>query len=246
MFSQKAADGETEQYNYMYLNDGCNRDLGFANFQTVVMDGVPISPIDKMFGKVEDIGGMGDMGIVLTDHGFWDIEPNSTGIVTYAYDGRHELGQLGEGRTLNSDATKLVSPELDVGEGDKVSEIDRTWRLDSSDVWRLALGASSHPVYPSYPNIIKGNCVFKGGGENVGVYSDDDKQTYLIVGMVLEKFREMLFSIPSYSYVFTTWLYGDVTMGEEGWLKSIYPNLANIVNGQLTDKVKFNEPCDLD
>ena len=56
------------------------------------MDGVPISPIDRIFGKVEDVGGMGDTGIVLTDHGFWDIEPNNTGIVTYAYDGRHELG----------------------------------------------------------------------------------------------------------------------------------------------------------
>lgn len=69
-------DSETGKSHYIYVNgDSYDQTYGFPEVKLLVNDTLTTSP-DNVFSRVESIKSLESINIVLTDYGFWDIEPN--------------------------------------------------------------------------------------------------------------------------------------------------------------------------
>ena len=63
-------------YYYIYLNDDSYDPVyGLTPIKTIAVGSLIVPPED-VFKKVESIKELDNVTIALTDHGFWDIEPN--------------------------------------------------------------------------------------------------------------------------------------------------------------------------
>lgn len=71
--------------HYLFMNEDSYDSLyGLREMKSVVVDGLVVNAID-VFTNVEAVRQLDDVCIALTNYGFWDIEPNTTDYVTYAY-----------------------------------------------------------------------------------------------------------------------------------------------------------------
>ena len=93
-------------------------------------DTLTTSP-DNVFHRVESIKTLESVNIVLTDYGFWDIEPNQTMDVTYAFTGDKKCGET-QHSTYGWE-NKVVHPDfMEAEAGDSVVEYDKPWRKTGS------------------------------------------------------------------------------------------------------------------
>lgn len=84
-----------------------------------------------MFRSIESIKSLDSVTIVLTDYGFWDIEPNQTDYITYSYCGTEKEYNVIEG-DYQARGDKVVLPTTVLGDADKVVEYDKVWKLSGS------------------------------------------------------------------------------------------------------------------
>ena len=63
-------------YHYAYINDDSfDSKYGIPDIGTIVVSELVTSP-DQVFNRVEFMKTLGEVNIMMTDCGFWDIEPN--------------------------------------------------------------------------------------------------------------------------------------------------------------------------
>ena len=195
VFNQQV-NGKTK-YHYVYFNeDSYDSTYGFTNIKSVVVDQLIVKP-DDVFTKVEELRGLDNVNIVMTDYGFWDIEPNMTSNITYSYRQKDGKTYVKTGvAAFNSRTTKLVKPTIALATSDKVDEYDKVWELakKSGSSWvvdktngtnykckyvgnalpNTNIESPNHENYPKYLKEIIGTGgkthQFVGGTVNFGVY----------------------------------------------------------------------------
>ena len=92
--SEEVSDGEdgettttTTKYSYLYFSESSyDKKYGFAKIEQVSVDGTIVAPGD-VWTRVESLNALDTVNIVLTDYGFWDIEPNESYYRTWMYNG---------------------------------------------------------------------------------------------------------------------------------------------------------------
>ena len=76
------------KYYYAFINeDSYDRNYGLTRIKSVVVDQLLLSP-EEVFQRIDSIKSLGEINIVMTDYGFWDIEPNMTNSITYSFRGK--------------------------------------------------------------------------------------------------------------------------------------------------------------
>ena len=73
------------EYRYFYFNnESYDKLYGFSTVNTLVVDQLVVHPKD-VFAKVDSIKTLDTVNVLMTNYGFWDIEPNNTRDITYSY-----------------------------------------------------------------------------------------------------------------------------------------------------------------
>ena len=128
------------EYHYLYMNEKSFDEVyGFNVIDKLATDGFSV-PVSSVISKVEYIKSLGNQNIVMTDYGFWGIEPNMTNDITYSYRGMKDYDD--EVEFKNSRTDKIVLPTFDVGETDVVVEYDRLWKSSGDN---YVNGSISYP-----------------------------------------------------------------------------------------------------
>lgn len=101
---------------------------------------------DDVFTRVEEMRDLDNVSIVMTDYGFWDIEPNTTNDVTYSYRQKDAKTYETDVAAFNSSTTKLVKPTIALAPSDKVVEYDKVWELakKSGSSWVVDKTSGTH------------------------------------------------------------------------------------------------------
>ena len=250
-------DDETtaQQYHYIYLNEDSYDDTyGFTKISTIVTDRI-ILPVSKVFNNVKSVKEIGDVNIVMTDYGFWDIEVNTTKDVTYSYSTQKEY-HVDDVSVLNNHKRKLIKPDVEIRSTDKIVQYDRIWGEVAFDAnvngWREVENGGTHyqcrcvdegqtPTNLVYPKEILTGSQFVGGTKDFAVYdSSGENPVYILTAMTGEQFKNMLFSQQTLAQKFLKWMYSQVVVypGEgEHYLMKGNPEFARYINEKLTDKL---------
>lgn len=110
---------EDGKFRYVYMNDkSFDQTYGFPEIRKLLTDGMMLD-VQDVFDKVDSTRQLGDIPIVLTDWGFWDMEQNSTNDLTYSYGGDKEYTRLPDHEWVSDKRKdlidKVVLPEQDKG-----------------------------------------------------------------------------------------------------------------------------------
>ena len=218
------------EYHYLYMNDESFDEVyGFNVIDKLETNGVPF-PVSSAISKVEYIKSLGTQDIVMTDYGFWGIEPNMTNDITYSYRGMKDYEDGIEFK--NSRTDKIVLPTMNVGETDVVVEYDRVWKLSGD---KYVNGNISYPKSIFSSNV---ESKYSGSGDDFAIYwGSDDKGRILIPFDDVKVFEQALFSEPRLSEIFIDYVYEQVTHPEKGeyYLRRNYSKFASTVNQSLSD-----------
>lgn len=202
-------------YHYAYFNEGTyDQTYGFTAMKTIAVDQL-IVDVKDVFRSVESIKTLDSVTIVLTDYGFWDIEPNETDYITYSYRGGEKKHSVIDGE-YQARGDKVVLPTIVVGETDRVVEYDKVWKLSGK---KYAYEGSGTGKSMSYMRDLVGEDGeihgFVGGTDTFAIYNGvssgtDNYPAYILTQISLEQFNSLLFSTPGLVTPFFKWLYGKI------------------------------------
>ena len=194
--------------HYIYMNGKTYDNLyGFTEVEDVVADGL-IVPAYKMFSKTHQLRMFSNVEVALTDYGFWDIEPNTTGKKTYSYRGKKGL-EITNGDEFNGRDDKIIHPiNVQYENGDKVVEYGKIWKK-SDDAYVECHGENGELIEGMKKylrEILKHQ--FVGGTDTFAVYdSTENKPPQILVDMTQQQFNSQLFSTPALVNKIVQWLY---------------------------------------
>ena len=209
-------------YHYAYLNESTyDRNYGFVEIRQVVNDTLVVDP-DKVFSKVESIKELDNVTIALTDYGFWDLEPNQTNTITYSYRGGKSHSNVSY-NNYPKEQTKVVLPDGAVEAGQIVVQYDKPWTLSADGNYyshETSKFVRTFKIETEEHELVGAVDDYQSDGawiENFAVYnSTANENAYIVAGVSVDEFRNLLYANSSLSGLFTQWLYDQVTDPNKG------------------------------
>lgn len=188
--------------HYLYLDDlSYDRTYGFKEIKQLITDQLIARPQD-VFTQLDSFKQLDTFTIAMTNYGFWDVEENHTNDIVYSYLGtKNHMDGITIG---NNREDKIVLPDFNLSDSDKVCEYDKVWELQNG---RYVNGEVS------YPQVISKNGThdFVGGTDAFAIYdvtnNDDDSTAMMLVVIKLEQFKALMFSNPIISNLFMKYMY---------------------------------------
>lgn len=209
---------DSQGFSYLYINeDTLAKAYGYTKIDELVSD-QQVFKVGTVFSEMKSIKSLNTVNVVLTDYGFWDIEPNTTNSKTYCFSGAKSiLPDISD--TDHHWTGKLIPPYLNVGNS-KVAEYNKV--LDNVDsMWRRRDAESDVYDDLQFLNSIadKDGLAhnFVGGNENFALYDGSSESSiYILAKLELELFKKMLFSRPTLTSPLIGWLFKKVMVEDPG------------------------------
>ena len=212
--------------HYIYLNDDTYDGVyGFSELRHLVVDGQMVVEPSSVFSKVVQMKTLdGNIAIALTDYGFWDLEPNATGVdevFSYRWDLKDYARPVGG---FNGTSEKLVLPTTVISETDKVVEANEVWRLDPASSMYSRHGmevgqdgqcdvvSDSKDCERTWP-ARAGQAEFTGATQDFAIYAGNG-EVGLLAAIGQRDFNQILLSNPDLTSAFVDWMFDSLACGE--------------------------------